>query len=57
MEYGVIGLIILILDIFAIISILGSGAPIGNKALWIILILVLPIIGLVLWWAFGRKAK
>lgn len=57
MEYGIVGLIILILDIFAVVTILGSGAPVGNKVLWIVLIVVLPVIGFVLWWLLGRKAS
>lgn len=55
MEYGIIGLIILILDIVAIVKIIGSGASTGAKVLWTILILVLPLIGLIIWWLAGPK--
>ncbi len=51
---GIAGLIILILDIWAIVTIIGSGAPTGNKVLWSLLILLLPVIGLVLWLLLGR---
>lgn len=53
---GLLGLIILALDIWAIVKILGSGAGAGAKALWIVLILVLPVVGLLLWLALGPKA-
>ncbi len=55
MEYGLLGLIILVLDIMAIVKILGSGATTGTKLLWTIVILVLPVIGLIIWWLAGPK--
>jgi succinate dehydrogenase/fumarate reductase cytochrome b subunit len=52
---GILGLIILVLDIYAIIKIVQSGAEPLIKALWIVIVLVLPVIGLILWWLFGPK--
>ncbi|MCB1775910.1 MAG: PLDc N-terminal domain-containing protein [Candidatus Competibacteraceae bacterium] len=52
---SVLGLIILVLDIWAIIKIVGSPASAGSKALWIVLILVLPVLGLILWLLFGPR--
>lgn len=52
---GLLGLLILVADIWAIITILGSGASTGNKILWILVILFLPVIGLILWWFLGPK--
>lgn len=46
---GIIGLIILVLDIWAIATILKSSAAPEKKALWIVLILLLPVVGLILW--------
>lgn len=53
---GLLGLVILVLDIWAIIKTFESGAPTGTKVLWIVIILLLPVVGLVLWWLFGPKA-
>lgn len=53
---GLGGLIILILDIWAIVSVVGANVPPGNKVLWILLILLLPIVGFVLWLLFGPRA-
>jgi len=50
-----LGIIILILDIVAIIDCVKGQKPTGHKVLWIILILVLPILGLVLYYLVGRK--
>lgn len=52
---GLLGLIILILDIWAIIKTLGSGASTGAKVLWVVVILLLPLLGLILWFLFGPK--
>ncbi|MGB5277761.1 MAG: PLDc N-terminal domain-containing protein [Gammaproteobacteria bacterium] len=47
------GLIVLALDIWAIVKTIDSGATTGAKVLWILLIIILPIFGLVLWLLFG----
>jgi len=52
---GILGLIILVLDILAIVDIVKSAKAGGQKALWIVLILILPIIGLILYYLVGRK--
>jgi Phospholipase_D-nuclease N-terminal len=53
---GLFGLIILGLDVWAVIKILGSGVTTGKKMLWIILIVILPIIGLVIWAIAGPSS-
>ena len=52
---GILGLIILVLDILAIVDCIKSSKSGGQKALWIILILVLPLVGLVLYYLIGKK--
>jgi len=55
-EYGgIIGLIILALDIWAVVRVLQSGASAGVKLLWVIIILILPVIGLIVWLVAGPK--
>lgn len=53
---GIWGLIVLVADIYAIINIVGSSAEPLKKALWIVLILVLPVLGFALWWFLGPKS-
>lgn len=53
---GLVGLIILIADIWAIVTIIQGGAPTGNKVLWIALIVLLPVVGLIAWLILGRDA-
>lgn len=52
---GLLGLLILVLDIIAIVSALQSSMDTGQKALWIVLILFLPVIGMVLYFLLGKK--
>jgi len=53
--HNIIGLLILIADIYAVVKIVQSKATTGSKVLWILLVLVLPLIGLILWWLMGPK--
>lgn len=52
---GLFGLIILIADVWAIVRIVQSGASTGAKVFWIVLILVLPVLGLLIWLIAGPK--
>lgn len=52
---GILGLIILVLDIYAIIKIVQSSAEPIWKAVWVVVVLALPVLGLILWWLFGPK--
>jgi len=52
---GLFGLLILIADVYAIISVIQSPSGTGGKVLWVVLILVLPILGLILWFLLGPK--
>jgi hypothetical protein len=52
---GILGFIVLVLDIWAIVRVVGSGASVGAKILWSLLIIVLPVLGLVIWYLAGPK--
>jgi hypothetical protein len=53
---GAFGLIHLIVAIWAILSIFNSSASTGAKILWTLLVLLLPLIGLIIWFLAGPKA-
>lgn len=55
MLYSLTSLLILIADIWAIISILQSGAANETKALWVVLVVLLPLLGLILWFFLGPR--
>jgi len=54
---GILGLLILVLDIWAIINTLGASTSTGSKVLWILLILLLPVIGVILWFFMGPRSS
>jgi len=54
---GLGGLIVFGLNIWAIVSIIGSGASTGSKVLWILLVLILPIVGFIAWLVAGPRSS
>jgi thiol:disulfide interchange protein len=52
---GLFGVILLALDIWALISIIGSRASTGRKVLWSLLVILLPLIGFVIWFVAGPR--
>ncbi|MBS0190223.1 MAG: PLDc N-terminal domain-containing protein [Phycisphaerales bacterium] len=52
---GLISIIVLILDLIAIVEVLQSGRAVMEKLLWILLILLLPLFGVLLYFLIGRK--
>jgi hypothetical protein len=51
----ILGLVVLVFDIIAIVDVVKSSMATEKKALWVILILVLPIAGMVLYFLLGKK--
>jgi hypothetical protein len=45
--------LILVLDVIALVSLLKSGADTGTKILWALLIILLPVVGMVLYFLMG----
>jgi succinate dehydrogenase/fumarate reductase cytochrome b subunit len=54
---GLIGLVILALDIWAILNVIKSRAETGIKILWILLIVLLPVVGLIIWALMGPRGN
>lgn len=52
---GILGLLIFVLDIIAIVDVIKSSTDAEKKTLWILLILVLPVIGMILYFIMGKK--
>jgi hypothetical protein len=55
--YGISGLILLILDVWALVSIIGSASDTGKKVLWVVLVLVLPLVGFIAWFLVGPRGS
>jgi len=54
---GLLGILVLIADIWAIINVFQSRATTFNKVLWIVIVLVLPLLGLILWMLLGPRRE
>ncbi|MBC7945640.1 MAG: PLDc N-terminal domain-containing protein [Burkholderiales bacterium] len=53
---GLFGIVIFVLDLIAIWGVLKSGKTLGNKILWIIGIIIFPVLGLIVYYFFGRES-
>ncbi|MEQ6250541.1 PLD nuclease N-terminal domain-containing protein [Sulfitobacter sp. HNIBRBA3233] len=57
MEYGLLGLLILIADIYAIYQIITSGTSGVKKILWTLGVLIFPVIGFIVWLIAGPRGS
>ncbi len=57
MGYSVWGLLILAGDVWAIINILQSSVSNEKKLIWIIAVVLLPLLGLILWFFLGPRDR
>lgn len=55
--HGLISLAVLALDIWAIINVLKSSAETGIKIIWVLVILLLPVFGLLIWAITGPRGN
>ena len=54
---GFLGFLVLVADIWAILNIAQSGASMGKKLVWILIVLFLPVIGVIIWWLAGPRGR
>lgn len=52
---GLFGLIVLVLDVWAIINVVQSNESMMKKAIWVVVILLLPLLGFLLWIIVGPR--
>jgi len=52
---GLWGLLILAADLWALLGVLKSAMSPGKKLLWVVLIVLLPVLGVVLWLLLGPR--
>ena len=54
---GLVGLLVRIGDIWAIINIVQSSASMEKKLLWTVVVILLPLLGLILWFFMGPRGS
>jgi succinate dehydrogenase/fumarate reductase cytochrome b subunit len=52
---GIVGLLILAGDIWAILNIFQSAASNEKKLIWTLVVVLLPLLGLILWYFLGPR--
>ena len=60
MDFGfnsLLGVLILIADIWAIMNIFQSSVSNEKKLIWIIAVVLLPLLGLILWYFLGPRNR
>jgi succinate dehydrogenase/fumarate reductase cytochrome b subunit len=55
--HGLLGVLILAGDIWAIINIFQSAASNEKKLIWTLAVLLLPVLGLILWFFLGPRDR
>lgn len=53
---GIGGLILLVLDVWAIVSIVNSPVSTGRKVVWVLVVLILPLLGFLIWLVAGPRS-
>lgn len=54
-SYSCCGIIIVVLDVIAIVEVIGSNRSFGSKLIWSLFIIFAPVLGCVVYYFFGRK--
>jgi len=54
---GLLGVLVLVGDIWAIMNIFQSSASNEKKLIWIIAVVLLPLLGLILWFLLGPRGS
>ncbi len=52
---GLFGLIVLVLDVWAVINVVQSDESMTKKVIWVVAILLLPLLGFLLWIFIGPR--
>jgi Phospholipase_D-nuclease N-terminal len=53
---GFFGLLLLIADVWVIVNIVGSGQSTLAKVVWVVIIILLPLLGFIVWLIFGPRS-
>lgn len=53
--HGLWGLLVLIADVWAIVTILQSSSDTTKKVVWTVVVIVLPVVGFLVWLIWGPR--
>ncbi|KAF2486362.1 hypothetical protein BDY17DRAFT_321165 [Neohortaea acidophila] len=52
---GIVGFLVLVLDVIVWIEVLQSTRPISHKLLWALLVFIFPIVGVIIYFLFSNR--
>ncbi|USP78712.1 hypothetical protein yc1106_05986 [Curvularia clavata] len=52
---GIVGFIVLVLDIIAWIEIFKSNRPVPNKVIWALVVFLFPVVGMFIYYLFSNR--
>ncbi|WYZ36097.1 hypothetical protein EsH8_X_000744 [Colletotrichum jinshuiense] len=53
---GILGFIVLVLDIIVFMEVLKSDRPVSHKVLWCLVVFLFPLVGMIVYWLFSNRA-
>ncbi|KAJ3051934.1 hypothetical protein HK097_007061 [Rhizophlyctis rosea] len=53
---SLVGLVVLVLDIIAVIEVLGSNRSVTGKLGWTLMIFFFPVVGIIIYFLFGNRS-
>ena len=57
MLYDLIGILTLLLAVWALIGVLQSSVPPVEKLIWVVVIILMPLLGFLIWYLIGPGSK
>jgi len=54
---GIVGLIVLVLDVLVFIEVLKSHRPASHKILWCLIVFLFPIFGMIIYFLFSNREE
>ncbi|KAJ4366062.1 hypothetical protein N0V95_000289 [Ascochyta clinopodiicola] len=52
---GIVGFIVLVLDIIAWIEIFKSNRPVSGKVIWALVVFLFPVVGMIIYYLFSNR--
>ncbi|RMY96455.1 hypothetical protein D0862_08532 [Hortaea werneckii] len=52
---GIVGFIVLVLDVIVWMEVLQSNRPVSHKVFWCVLVFIFPIVGILIYWLFSNR--
>ncbi|KAI1816384.1 hypothetical protein GGS20DRAFT_229908 [Poronia punctata] len=52
---GIVGFIVLVMDLIVFVEVLKSNRPVSNKVIWCLIVFLFPVIGMIVYFLFSNR--